>query len=200
MRPMTQDCPYVSRGGLKLAGALDAFGFDPAGMTCADLGCNIGGFSDCLLQRGAASIYAVDTGYGQLAWTLRKDDRVTVMERTNAMHCEPPALVDLVVIDLAWTVQSHAIPAGAAWLKPGGRIISLVKPHYEAAKRDPEYRKRKGGGKTAHLTDDAAAAIFQQTCDDLAAEGYRVLDSILSPIRGKGGGCEYLILVERASE
>ena len=200
MRPMTQDCPYVSRGGLKLAGALDAFGFDPAGMTCADLGCNIGGFSDCLLQRGAASIYAVDTGYGQLAWTLRKDDRVTVMERTNAMHCEPPALVDLVVIDLAWTVQSHAIPAGAAWLKPGGRIISLVKPHYEAAKRDPAYRKRKGGAKTEHLTDEAAADIFQQTCDDLVAEGYRVLDSILSPIRGKGGGCEYLILVERASE
>jgi 23S rRNA (cytidine1920-2'-O)/16S rRNA (cytidine1409-2'-O)-methyltransferase len=193
---MSEDCPYVSRGGLKLAGALDAFGTDVTNLACADLGCNIGGFSDCLLQRGAASIIAIDTGYGQLAWTLRKDPRVTVMERTNALHCAPTAMVELVVIDLAWTVQSFAVPAGAAWLAKGGQIISLVKPHYEAAKRDPAYRKRKGGAKTEHLTDEAAADIFRQTCDDLTADGYRVLDSMLSPIRGKGGGVEYLALIE----
>ncbi len=193
---MSPDCPYVSRGGLKLEAALEAFMLDVTNLACADLGCNVGGFTDCLLRRGAASVYAIDTGYGQLAWALRKDERVTVMERTNALHCAPAGMVELVVIDLAWTPQAMAIPAAAKWLAPGGKIISLVKPHYEAAKRDPEYRKRKGGAKTEHLTDDAAEQIFHQTCDDLRSDGFRVLNFIQSPIRGKGGGVEYLILVE----
>src|SRR5262245_635720 len=99
---MQADCPYVSRGGLKLRHALDEFGVDVKGLACADLGCSTGGFTDCLLQAGAARVYAVDTAYGQLAWKLRQDSRVVVMERTNALYAEPPApggLVDLVVAD-----------------------------------------------------------------------------------------------------
>lgn len=117
--------PYVSRGGLKLRHALEVFGVDPAGWWCADLGCSTGGFTDCLLQAGAARVYAVDTAYGELAWRLRQDERVAVMERTNALHAEVPADVaerggvDLVVIDLGWTVQSRAIPAALRWVVPG---------------------------------------------------------------------------------
>jgi 23S rRNA (cytidine1920-2'-O)/16S rRNA (cytidine1409-2'-O)-methyltransferase len=121
------DHRYVSRGGLKLEAALDAFKLDVTGFVCVDLGCNVGGFTDCLLQRGASHVYAVDTGYGQLAWKLRNDDRVTVMERTNAMHVDVSEIsnlesqisgVDLATIDLAWTRQMHAIPAAMRW-NPG---------------------------------------------------------------------------------
>lgn len=140
------DCPFVSRGGLKLAAALAAWGVDPNGWTCADLGCSTGGFTDCLLQRGAARVYAVDTAYGQLAWKLRQDPRVTVLERTNALHFDPwgnhdpkpqpgpthqrapakavPPLLqqpcDLVVVDLGWTRQKLALPAARRWLQPHG--------------------------------------------------------------------------------
>src|SRR5436309_2115272 len=99
--------PFVSRAGQKLDHALDVFKIDVAGLTCADLGCNVGGFVDCLLQRGAAKVYAVDTGYGVLDWKLRKDARVIVMERTNAMHVALPERVTLVTIDVAWTRQQY---------------------------------------------------------------------------------------------
>ena len=182
---------YVSRGGEKLAAGLDAFGIDPAGWVCADFGANVGGFTDCLLQRGAARVYAIDTGYGDLAWTLRNDPRVIVMERTNALHCEVAEPVDLVVADMAWTPQRHLIPAAAGWLKPGGRIVSLLKCHYERAKT-PGARK---GRKPPPLTDVEADDIRQTVCDELAAAGYEVGQSIVSPLRGKGGNLEYLILV-----
>ncbi|MBT7170522.1 MAG: TlyA family RNA methyltransferase, partial [Phycisphaerales bacterium] len=107
---------YVSRAGKKLAGALDAMGVDPAGWVCADFGCNVGGFTDCLLQRGAAKVYAVDTGYGALAWTMRQHERVEVMERTNVLHCDVPEAVDLVVIDVGWTPQVKVIPVAAKWV------------------------------------------------------------------------------------
>jgi predicted rRNA methylase YqxC with S4 and FtsJ domains len=121
-----QDNPFVSRGGLKLRHALDAFAehVDPAGLCCADLGCSTGGFTDCLLRAGAARVFAVDTAYGELAWTLRNDDRVVVLERSNALHVEVPGEVterggvDLVVIDLGWTPQSKAIPAALRWIRP----------------------------------------------------------------------------------
>src|SRR4051812_44384353 len=121
--------PFVSRAGLKLDHALAHFGIDVAGLVCADLGCNAGGFTDCLLQRGAAKVYAVDTGYGMLDYKLRKDPRVVVMERTNAMHAELPETVDLVVIDVAWTKQRHILPAARRMVKPQGAVVTLVKPH-----------------------------------------------------------------------
>ena len=118
---------FVSRAGLKLEHALNEFEFDVTGLVCADFGCNIGGFTDCLLQRGAKLVYAIDTGYGTLAWKLRSNDHVITMERTNALHAVPPASpdsaethfqgVDLVTIDLAWTQQRHSIPAALKWLK-----------------------------------------------------------------------------------
>lgn len=130
--PPPPACPYVSRGGLKLEHALSTFAIDPTGLTCADFGCNVGGFTDCLLKRGACSVYAVDTGYGSLAWTLRNDPRVVVMERRNALHAPRPETgVELIVIDMAWTPQRLCVPAALKWLRPGGRIVTLVKPHYE---------------------------------------------------------------------
>src|ERR1041384_316105 len=117
---------FASRGGLKLRHALDEFGLDVRGLACADFGANVGGFTDCLLQAGADRVFAVDTGDGNLAWTLRNDPRVIVMERTNALHAEAPAPVDLIAIDLGWTPQRHAIPGALRWLKPDGRIVTLI--------------------------------------------------------------------------
>ena len=125
------DGPYVSRGGLKLAHALEQFALDPSGMTCADLGCSTGGFTDVLLKHGAAKVYAVDTGYGVLDWKLRNDPRVVVMERSNALHTPIPEPVDLVVIDANWTRQAKILPIARSHLKPQGEIVTLVKPHYE---------------------------------------------------------------------
>ena len=133
---------FVSRGGLKLHRALTELPFDPIDMLCADFGCSTGGFTDCLLQHGAKHVHSIDTAYGEFAWKLRTDDRVTIHERSNALHLDPPPEVvdaggiDLGVIDLGWTKQARALDAAAKWLKPGGHIISLVKPHYEADKAD----------------------------------------------------------------
>lgn len=187
---------FVGRGGLKLRHALDSFSIDPRGMTCADFGCNIGGFTDCLLQAGAAHVYAVDTGYGTLAWKLRQDERVTVLERTNAMHAPPPADgVDLVVIDMGWTPQRHAIPAAFAWLRPNGHIISLIKPHYELAKAQAKSMLIDGV-----LPEDQAGRVTQQTLENMPQLNAQVLGSVCSPIRGgaskgKRGNIEYLALL-----
>jgi 23S rRNA (cytidine1920-2'-O)/16S rRNA (cytidine1409-2'-O)-methyltransferase len=187
--------PYVGRGGLKLRHALDTFKIDPTGLTCADLGCNVGGFTDCLLQAGAALVYAVDTGYGALAWKLRQDPRVRTMERTNALHAAAPhGPVDLVVIDLGWTPQRHAIPAALRWCKPDGRIISLIKPHYEASKEDAAAHLRDG------VLDDAfAEALAQRVADSLPGLGATVVGRTRSPITGgqtkgnKRGNAEWLV-------
>src|SRR5262245_61086156 len=124
--------PFVSRAGQKLEHALVAFALDVSGKVCADLGCSTGGFTDCLLQRGAARVYAIDTGYGVIDWKLRKDSRVAVMERTNAMHVKLPEPVDLITIDVGWTKQKHILPAAVRLLKSPGQIVTLIKPHYEA--------------------------------------------------------------------
>ncbi|MDG1137105.1 MAG: SAM-dependent methyltransferase [Phycisphaerales bacterium] len=193
------DSSFVSRAGLKLEHALDTFDFDVTGMRCADLGCNVGGFTDCLLQRGAASVFAVDTGYGTLAWKLRSDERVTTLERSNALHLEPPKLVDLVVIDLGWTPQILALPAGMKWTNCG-HIISLIKPHYELTTEEKNVEKVGEG-----LSDDAVSRVIARTkvlCEDLSLE---LLGETLSPIRGKksskkgGGNSEYLMLFKTTS-
>ena len=148
------DLPYVSRGGLKLDGALKAFGLDVAGWVCLDVGASTGGFSDCLLQRGAARVYAVDVGYGQLAWRLRQDPRVTVIERTNIRYLPAeriPEPVDLVTIDVSFISLKIVVPAVLKFLKPSGRLLPLVKPQFEVGKgqvgkggvvRDPEQHAR----------------------------------------------------------
>src|SRR3954464_11805842 len=126
--------PFVSRAGEKLEHALNTFALDVTGLTCADLGSNVGGFVDCLLQRGAAKVYAVEKGYGVLEYRLRKNPRVVVMERTNAMHVTLPERVALVTIDVAWTRQRNILPAARKILADGGVVITLIKPHYEAPK------------------------------------------------------------------
>ena len=182
---------FVSRGGLKLAAALDAFELDVAGMTCTDLGSSVGGFTDCLLQRGAEKVYAVDTAYGLLAWKLRQDPRVVVVERTNVLHFDPLASegVDLVTLDLGWTPQARAIPAALKW-KPR-RIVSLVKPQYEAP-RPP--------GRGGVLEAEEAERVALEVLGDMEAMGVAVQAHLRSPILGggsrKGGGnVEYLALL-----
>jgi len=179
--------PYVSRGGDKLAFALDTFAEDPAGRVCADLGCSTGGFTDVLLQRGAARVYAVDTGYGVLDWKLRSDDRVVVMERTNALHVELPEPCGLVVIDAGWTRQERIVPRALELLAPGGVIVSLLKPHYEA----PRDWLEKGRLPEARHPEVLAAVL-----DALRTLDLDVGEPALSPVRGgKGGNREYLLRI-----
>lgn len=197
---------YVSRGGLKLAHALEAFGLDVRAMRCADFGCNVGGFTDCLLKHGAAHVTAIDTGYGALAWTLRNDPRVRVMERTNALYAPLPSegdRVDLVVIDMGWTTQSKCVPAAMKWIRPGGRIVTLIKPHYEksAAMRDG----REFGRGTGVLEAHEAEAVVQRVLEEVPVLGGQVLGWTRSPLEGgegKGnrtGNAEWLALLARAN-
>ncbi len=200
---------YASRAGQKLHTALETFDLDVSGLICADLGCSTGGFVDCLLQHGAKHVYAVDTAYGELAWKLRQDPRVTVLERSNALHLEPVAVCDLVTVDLGWTPQHLAIPAASRWLAPGtvdsqrtggtgaaaksggGRIISLIKPHYE------DTRKAFAGKKKGTLDDDQAGVITERVIQDLEKQGFKTLKTVQSPIRGgKGGNLEVLALLQ----
>ena len=184
----SEDKAFVSRGGLKLQHALGAFGLDVRGLRCADFGCNVGGFTDCLLKGGAAHVVAVDTGYGALAWTLRKDPRVTVLERTNALHAPAPAddqRVDLVVIDMGWTVQEKCVPAALKWIKPGGRIVTLIKPHYE--KSASTRGERELGRGTGVLEEAEAERIVAATLEKLPVLGARVLGSVKSPLEGGAG-------------
>ena len=187
---------FVSRGGEKLEHALSTFEIDPTGYQCADLGASTGGFTDCLLKAGAVRVFSVDTGYGILAWTLRNDERVVVMERCNALHTEPPVEVgdgvDLVVIDLGWTRQGHALPVARRWLREGGRVISLIKPHYE--------QEQKGRGRRGVLPDDEAEAIVERVVGEIGESGWSVLGLAESPIRGgkkaSKGNREWLVVLE----
>ena len=196
---MTGPSGFVSRAGAKLAHALDAFSVDPTGLRCADFGCNVGGFTDCLLQRNATHVIALDTGYGVLDWTLRNDERVEVRERTNVLHADPPeGGVDLIVADVGWTPQARLLPIALQWLKEGGRIISLVKPHYEHSAGQPRDARRSGP-----LDDETARHELERVIEAVPGLGGRVIDSTESPLRGakssrkKGGGnMEFLMLVE----
>ena len=130
-------CPYVSRGGLKLEKALRNFGVDPTGYVCSDSGASTGGFTDCLLQQGASKVFAIDVGYGQLAWKIRNDPRVVVMERTNIRYVTPEDLgqpLDLSVIDVSFISLSLVLPVVKTLLKPTGQVLCLIKPQFEAGK------------------------------------------------------------------
>jgi 23S rRNA (cytidine1920-2'-O)/16S rRNA (cytidine1409-2'-O)-methyltransferase len=175
----------AGRGGLKLQHALEAFGLNVAGLVAADFGCNVGGFTDCLLRRGARQVYSIDTGYGILAWTLRQDPRVVVMERTNALHATPPADgVDLVVLDLGWTPQAQGVPAALGWLRASpksGSIVSLIKPHYEALGPDKAFLRR------GVLAQSDAERILERVLGAMPSLGVRVQGITKSPILGRKG-------------
>ena len=185
---VAHESQFASRAGYKLAKAIECFGVDPAGMVCVDLGANVGGFTDCLLQHQARKVYAVDTGYGVLDYRLRKDSRVVVMERTNALYVRLPELCDLAVIDLGWTVQEKILPHARDLIKPMGKIISLVKPHYEAPKQLL---------KAGVLTPEQSLQVFQDVLIRIAGLGLRIVNQTQSPFTGSGGNTEYLVLLER---
>jgi 23S rRNA (cytidine1920-2'-O)/16S rRNA (cytidine1409-2'-O)-methyltransferase len=157
---------------LKLKHAVDHLRLDLRGAVAADFGCSIGGFTDCLLQEGAVRVYAVDTGYGMLDWKLRQDERVVVMERTNAMHVSLPERVDIVTIDAAWTRQRHILPNALAQCKPSGAVLSLLKPQYEA----PAHMVRRG-----RLLPDRFEEVIGRTLDELAAVGIVAREVIRLP-------------------
>ena len=180
---------FVSRAGQKLDHGLATFGLEVVGRTCADLGCSTGGFTDCLLQRGAARVYAVDTGYGVLDWKLRRDDRVVVLERTNAMHVTLPVPAEVVTIDVAWTRQRHILPAARRVLAVGGTVVSLVKPHYEATAAV----LRKG-----ILPAEQLAGVLAVVWADAAAAGFDVVATVESPIKGAKGNTEVLAWLREA--
>src|SRR5687768_717731 len=174
---------FASRAGLKLEHALGEFAIDVAGAVCADLGANVGGFVDCLLRRGAARVYAVEKGYGVLEWRLRKDPRVVVMERTNAMHAQLPERVDLVTIDVAWTRQRHILPPARRMVKEDGRVVTLIKPHYEAE------QKQLAGGV---LPEDQVDGVVQAVVAEIQTLGFELIGTTRSPIQGAKGNVEVL--------
>jgi len=190
-----QDHPWVSRGGLKLEKGLDHFTIDPAGLICLDLGASTGGFTDVLLARGAARVYAVDVGQGQLAWKLRNDPRVVVIERTNARyltHAEVPDPIDLVVCDASFIGLETLLPAPLALTAPGARLVALIKPQFEVGRN----RVGKGG-----VVRDPA--LHTEVCERIAGwlaaqAGWRVLGLTESPILGPEGNKEFLIAAARA--
>lgn len=183
------DRKYVSRGGSKLHAALEAFGLDVSGYVCADFGSHVGGFVDCLLQHGAARVYAVEPGYGVLDYQLRNDERVVVCERTNALRFTCPELCDLVTIDVGWTPQRLILPAARRALKPDGRVVTLIKPHYEA----PQEWLR-GGVLPPERLDEVLTACRHDVLD----LGWRIAGEVESPLAGHGGNVEWLWLLRAA--
>jgi 23S rRNA (cytidine1920-2'-O)/16S rRNA (cytidine1409-2'-O)-methyltransferase len=192
-----RDHPWVSRGGLKLVQGLDHFAIDPTGLTCLDVGASTGGFTDALLARGAAKVFAVDVGHGQLAWKLRSDPRVTVLERTNARYltrAEVPDPVELIVCDASFIGLETLLPAPLALAAPGARLIALVKPQFEVGKGQV--------GKGGVVRDpELHAAVCARIEAWLAAQqGWRVLGLTESPILGHEGNKEFLIAAARDGE
>ena len=179
--------PFVSRGGVKLANALDAFGLDPAGRRALDVGASTGGFTDCLLQRGAATVIALDVAYGELHWRLRNDERVTVIERTNARALDPDALPyrpDLIVADLSFISLTKVLPAVVAAAAPRFDLLAMVKPQFEVG------RERVGKGGVVRSSDDRRAALVAVAEHARAGLGLSVLDYAPSGLPGPAGNRE----------
>ena len=185
---------YASRGGYKLAAALDAFHISCDGLICADLGASTGGFTDCLLQRGAARVHAVDVGKGQLAWKLRQDGRVIVHDEANARHLlvgdlgEP---VDLITIDVSFISLTKVLPAAVAVLKPAGTLVALIKPQFEAGKK----LVKKGGVVRDSRVHEAVTKTIQEFATSTL--GLLLLGVIESPLLGPAGNKEFLIALRK---
>jgi len=177
---------FVSRGGEKLDAALTRFGLDVQGWVAADVGASTGGFTDCLLQRGVARVYAIDVGYGQLDWRLRNDARVVVLERTNARYLERlPEPVNLVTIDVSFISLRLILPAAVQWLVPEGQVVALVKPQFEAGRREV----KKGG-----VVRDPGVhrAVLKRVIEAAAGSGLGLQGLMPSPLRGPAGNVEFL--------
>lgn len=172
---------FVSRAGIKLQHAIEEFQLDLSGRVCADFGCSTGGFTDCLLKNGADKVYSVDTAYGELDYGLRKNSKVVVLERHNAMHVQLPEKVDLITIDVAWTKQEKVIPNAISNLKSHGIILTLVKPHYEAKREELSRGIAKPEG---------IPGILKRTEELFERQGLKIANKTKSPITGKRAGNE----------
>lgn len=185
---------YVSRGGLKLEKAIEAFGILLDGCICSDIGASTGGFTDCMLQNGAVKVYSVDVGYGQLAWKLRTDERVVNLERTNFRYItaqQIPDLLDFASVDVSFISLSHILPVMRELLKDNGRAVCLIKPQFEAG--------RENVGKKGVVRDKAVhIAVVEKIIGLAVADGFSVLGLDFSPIKGPEGNIEYLCLLEKS--
>lgn len=186
--------PYVSRGGLKLHKAVQNFGLSLEGCVCMDIGASTGGFTDCMLSNGAAKVYAIDVGYGQLAWKLRCDERVVNMERTNfryVTHEQIPEQVDFASVDVSFISLRKILPVMRELLRDGGRAVCLIKPQFEAG--------RENVGKKGVVRDRAVHESVVASITEFAVEsGFNVCNVDFSPIKGPEGNIEYLMLVEKS--
>jgi len=187
-----EDIPYVSRGGLKLKAALEHFGISLAGRVCMDIGASTGGFTDCMLQEGAARVYAVDVGYGQFHWRLRNDPRVVLLERTNIRHLERdrvPEEMDFVSMDVSFISLRLVLPRAREFMKPGGEAVALVKPQFEVGKGEV------GKGGVVREEEKRLSAVEDVS---LAAgeAGLKGMGWIESPVRGQKGNVEYLLYLK----
>lgn len=190
-------CPYVSRGGLKLEKALRDFGVDPTGMVCSDSGASTGGFTDCLLQKGAKKVFAIDVGYGQLAWKIRNDPRVVTMERTNIRYVTPEQLgepLDLSVVDVSFISLKLVLPVIKALLnKETGCVLCLIKPQFEAGKDKV--------GKKGVVRDPAVhLEVLEEFVSTAVSLGFSIRDLTYSPVKGPEGNIEFLGYLTVATE
>lgn len=191
-----QDHPWVSRGGLKLEKALTTFNVDPTGSVCADIGASTGGFTDVLLTKGATKVFAVDVGHGQLAWKLRSDGRVVVLEKTNARYLsieQIPEPIDLVVCDASFISLKTVLPAALSFVRDGGGLIALIKPQFEAGRQDV--------GKGGVVRDPS---VHQRVCDEIVSwidelDEWSVNGLTESPIKGPEGNVEFLIAASKSA-
>lgn len=187
------DMPYVSRGGLKLEAGLDHFGVDVTDLTAIDVGASTGGFTDCLLQRGARRVYAVDVGYGQLAWKLRNDDRVVVLERENIRHLPEDAIeeaCDLAVIDCSFISLNLVLPNTLRFLAEDAQVIALIKPQFEVGKE----RVGKGG---VVRDEEARREAIDEIVEEAEQLGLEYIDGLDSPVHGPAGNVEHLAYFRR---
>ncbi len=183
---------FVSRAGEKLEHAITHFDIKVTGLVCADFGSSTGGFTDCLLKRGASLVYAVDTAYGELDWQLRNNPKVVVMERTNAMYVELPQKADIITIDTGWTKQLNILPSVKKNLKDSGLVITLLKPHYESP---PDFLRQ---GK---LMDEFFDKVMTTIRQDIKNCGFDIVDMTKSPILGsKARNKELLALLKKSPE
>ncbi len=191
------DHPYVSRGGLKLEHALETFGINPAGVVALDIGASTGGFTDLLLQRGAARVYAVDVGHGQLAWSLRQDARVVVRERVNARYLKPEDFAEpiaMIVTDASFIGLTTLLPAALALAAPGAILVALIKPQFEVGKA----LVGKGGVvRDPALHDQVRRRIAEWLARDM---GWEVFGEAESPILGPAGNREFLIAARKSRD
>jgi 23S rRNA (cytidine1920-2'-O)/16S rRNA (cytidine1409-2'-O)-methyltransferase len=183
--------PYVSRSGEKLAAALDRFVIDPKGAVCLDVGCSTGGFTDCLLQRGAARVYAVDVGYGQIDWKLRQDPRVVLLERTNIRYVQRthvPENIDLAVVDVSFISLTHVLPCLVPLLREGATVVALVKPQFEVGKGQV--------GPGGVVRDDRQRqAVTMKIIEFASRLGLAMRGCMDSPVKGRKGNREVLVML-----